>query len=1371
MSLTKGTKNSQQDERQSPTFTVSQHLQEATALTKKPEGWNELWDSFDRYYIENEKTIMEAAQLDMTEVGQGSSKKAIRYEAATTSFLENSKMILHGLQFLSEIHPAISVAVGAFAAVIKIELIRRDNNAKAMGVKLQMQNLMCTLYQIRNLRTERHDFTTSARLANMMSIIAEEIKACGSDLSYYQDKKLISRLIHAQFFEQRLASHITTFAERRSELELLIASYTAGRVHDTAEIVSRVEFKVDSLLSFLHRLETPREKEAVRFIETNGGIENCFQHDGLLEELLFKTGEHIDELSEEETKKLKSQLAKELTENVEELLKKNMANFEGMLRIQNNNIQHMAHAVENSTSQIMKLSSEITMMFPGMKKHVLLTDRGLRQSVKAKKFVLTFKDYHIRMNPPKAPTILATPNIQIVELPPSTDLESSQLKQVNEADTLLLGADLEREMTEDEWALEYIDVVHLDPIVEAIDDDFSGFISIHEANRFAVARPKGWSLLRWFAYWAAGWAISVKRYKEQIYDLVQEIFKARLDVLPCNRTIVADYLESSAFQSLDSLLRSTQPHVGEYDAKDGKLKELISNLDGQQEERLLSNLKDLKYNVSSTDKVTLVTGPGRIERFAFPLIYLLLKHHLHVIRLASQYRLCSIELTAHSTSLLNVLDSLRHRADNLEAIFRQKSRSIHDQFEKFSFGMFERFNSSEPYAVKNNSMLASDYHESSQSHPDETSAENTESSPSPESKPVPSSKSVLTEADKEALKYLVQDLDHEEDRPDWDPDQQTILNDFSLPSPSSSPVGGSQSLLTSLSGTWSGRMYRDRKYVMQKDVALFRFDLPQEPAATEFEGVFEGWSASGKLKGSIEWGDPVKGLEDDGAEDDGGGKGASLGDGGDAGAKEVEDGRPIVALQFTVDATSGFKFHFRVTPVLDYHGLHWKGEWKFLDYKADTGVRPFDLLRISPDAARFRHFVEDMAVEGEPLAEASQSGVEPEAASTEILQPSKGPVEGAVDGSSKGEHIRKLALARWRLAREATLFQARRQLWSTSYFKQMANERRRWITAAMKADHGEATDEDMSDYITLRKCVHPNISSVWHGITRFYLSRQVGESITSYTRCDSCRNQFCFLRHICIVCCLESLNNQVDICEKCIDKKDVITTDNFTHRISHTMFKTLRHIPPMEFAHIIPQARIRSRRVKASFRSGGSHHHAAPSKPQDHRLSDPHLLAVSEPSVSHTFDVNKAQDVLICMDCESKKLQEGKHDASHYLLRIYDNVDVEGQGTGDQAEKYLKEAKSMLVQEMEALEGKIDKRMKALTEHVEEIRQAVSTAGPDSIVVAARSSPGLEDDLNLEAEHVTVSHRLENLEKQVNSRFESMEAMLRRILEAVGQGQ
>jgi hypothetical protein len=247
--------------------------------------------------------------------------------------------------------------------------------------------------------------------------------------------------------------------------------------------------------------------------------------------------------------------------------------------------------------------------------------------------------------------------------------------------------------------------------------------------------------------------------------------------------------------------------------------------------------------------------------------------------------------------------------------------------------------------------------------------------------------------------------------------------------------------------------------------------------------------ASGTVKGTIEWGEPLTRAEDEGAEDVGGDNEAGVGDG-DGG---VEDGRPIEALEFTVDVTAG-PFHFRVTPVGD-HNPHWKGEWKYLDYEADTGVWPFDLLRISPDGARFRHILEDVLVEGEPIAEPSQSGVEREAESAKIIESSEGLVEGTVGAGSMVEQSRKLALARWRFAGETTRFQVRRQLWSTSYFKQMANERRRWITAAMKDDHGEATTADMCDYITLRKCVHPNISAVWQGTSNFYLNRMVGQSM------------------------------------------------------------------------------------------------------------------------------------------------------------------------------------------------------------------------------------------------------------------------------------
>lgn len=45
---------------------------------------------------------------------------------------------------------------------------------------------------------------------------------------------------------------------------------------------------------------------------------------------------------------------------------------------------------------------------------------------------------------------------------------------------------------DEDWGLEFINVAHLQSILEAIDDDGTGFISIKEANNFAMKRPEGW---------------------------------------------------------------------------------------------------------------------------------------------------------------------------------------------------------------------------------------------------------------------------------------------------------------------------------------------------------------------------------------------------------------------------------------------------------------------------------------------------------------------------------------------------------------------------------------------------------------------------------------------------------------------------------------------------------------------------------------------------------------------------------------------------------------------------------------------------------------------------------------------------------------
>ena len=46
----------------------------------------------------------------------------------------------------------------------------------------------------------------------------------------------------------------------------------------------------------------------------------------------------------------------------------------------------------------------------------------------------------------------------------------------------------------DQWALEFLSVGWLDPIMEAFDDDGSGYITIAEVNRFTDALPTelGW---------------------------------------------------------------------------------------------------------------------------------------------------------------------------------------------------------------------------------------------------------------------------------------------------------------------------------------------------------------------------------------------------------------------------------------------------------------------------------------------------------------------------------------------------------------------------------------------------------------------------------------------------------------------------------------------------------------------------------------------------------------------------------------------------------------------------------------------------------------------------------------------------------------
>ncbi|KAF8843361.1 hypothetical protein BDN67DRAFT_1008997 [Paxillus ammoniavirescens] len=54
--------------------------------------------------------------------------------------------------------------------------------------------------------------------------------------------------------------------------------------------------------------------------------------------------------------------------------------------------------------------------------------------------------------------------------------------------------------SDDRWALVHIHITRIKPILEAFDNDRSGFVSAKEANAPTSSRPKGWSLPHWLGY-------------------------------------------------------------------------------------------------------------------------------------------------------------------------------------------------------------------------------------------------------------------------------------------------------------------------------------------------------------------------------------------------------------------------------------------------------------------------------------------------------------------------------------------------------------------------------------------------------------------------------------------------------------------------------------------------------------------------------------------------------------------------------------------------------------------------------------------------------------------------------------------------------
>ncbi|PPQ77943.1 hypothetical protein CVT25_015418 [Psilocybe cyanescens] len=1213
----------------------------------------QLWNGLSNLYNSNETLKGDAAALDGSSGKRDSEKgpkTAEMLDDLLDTFMNGANKVLEELSILGNSHPILAIAIFAFHEVVKLDIARRDNNKKVLVVVLQMQNMLGPMFQLRNLNHEHMPAVErqfhEQRLKELVDVITQDIKLCRSDITHFMNRKFVYKLVLAKGYEKKFASHIETFAQRRAELQTVISEYMAIGISAAnialdgiAKKVNVADDKLDKIMSVLFRnVDTPREKEVFKFLQLNGGPEKCVNDLDLLPKLIAKAGESpktgkVAISNQAELEELRTELSKALSEDLDKVLENHFARFEKVLQVQNNNLKRMSAHLEDQgvlmqthTLKLGKILDTVTtiMVLEEGKfktKAVKLKDPEIQNVwtrmnltssvVKAKVFVLTFRD-HIHVDNSTAVTPMPTS----ISLPdPEVDSSTPHVEAAAGPNPNMLNVAMNSDKESDEWVLEYIDVAYVQPIVEAMDEDGSGFISVQEANKFALARPKGMSLLHWIAYWAAGWHINLIQYQKAIYSILLQMN----DILPqihiANRVYVDDYLDDPNITRVEALLRSIKPLS---ETKEPKLQEVANTVSSRQMARLRTNLSDMGHVIESQLDATTIAGGTRVETWILPLILLLLQHHLDVMHLAKTIVLDPTELYVHTSSLQIIFSVFDERMNNLEARFRQLHRDIDAQFRSYSYGMFYAafkgtvFNASENILM---SLQMDEY-----INPGGTGKKT----------PVPDT-TILSKPVGKAFEF-----------------EKVVFLPPTPPGHTPHPMEG---LWLGWFFSWEGdanyvRPFHcaippilDNHFTANAEAFIGDIDIvgtvEAQPLETPYPKLdvrfdFLPKDANYRKQSCLGFYNPEKDVIE-----------------GTFSWITVEEHTPTEDAQAVSDAVAAFDN----TPGPTTNQIHSSPGSSAIALEADPKAsnpndQPIQEIPVPNIASKNegdQGAHDDVAIleSNLPSAEPDTSleidnkaqdsivvtSAESELKSDGMVNQENGNIVEAPERKGDGRfyltrtpvhlfrfrylldgpgtppcwHVWPAARKRWAFAIEAILADTRVRIRSRKAFDESLAERRKWLYHSIRYDmtdddivpswHGYSpiTDKEWDVYDTLLSSVSPLYARIYDDLAHYMAKREIYIAPVGRAICDVCRYSIAFTRHQCITCKDDDLSrmDHIDICYNCIDKPLPFNENSIfslLHKQSHSLLRSPRRIHKYEFNTIIPQARLISERIKTMFR-------------------------------------------------------------------------------------------------------------------------------------------------------------------------------------------
>ncbi|GAB1518139.1 hypothetical protein RhiTH_001198 [Rhizoctonia solani] len=563
------------------------------------------------------------------------------------TLLAPAKELADILGSLSEIHPAIGVVATVFKAVVRLETDRQENDRQIAVLYDSMAHMLIVLVYMEDI-FERKD-GIQHMLTQKLDDIASLIKEFGNFCDVYYKSRSIVRFLRSSKFKEKLSEFAQRFEGTKKGLQNLVSHRTAKLVDKTSEKIDEINTNVSQLIEFME-IQTSREREAAELIATKGGIEAVLKDDKLLDEVAQAMG---DKITASVQLNLRQDLAQQLVDNRLFFDVK----MEGVK-------EQISEKIERSTNSI------LLKMEDGP--HELVHDPDIKK---------IWKEFRIEFHRSNGVTVSK-----------AGTLFQPCITTLSKHSFVTIVFDRLYYKIRSHAGTQLTDYVVYPAIGDAIDEDNSGYVSLHELNHFFSSKPHGWSVPQWLAYWAAGWYKDNLRYRDKIMSRLKLLEDSLQFLRPENEATLRSLIDNIKPQ-IRRIVLSLYDDVLDYFQGESEESTRLDNLRNQftaiTTKEVEEQLAKSKFELDDKRTLKLVLGRSRFESRLFCVMHRLLKRHHKFFDLAKDNVLQEGVAISMANSWDVIFDAFVQRMRELSESWRQQRMDVELQAQWYSNGLFE----------------------------------------------------------------------------------------------------------------------------------------------------------------------------------------------------------------------------------------------------------------------------------------------------------------------------------------------------------------------------------------------------------------------------------------------------------------------------------------------------------------------------------------------------------------------------------------------------------------------------------------------------------------------------------------------------------